>query len=433
MLFLERPYLASDVQKCIVKKLKDAKIQFGPAIIEVRVAVASDRLPFGDGSFTVDPITFEPYFTLSKTGQIQYAVRVAKCDRLVLPDCAETDSWIERGKEFGEKVDRLLREGLYPEISTYDAVWALTYYFLSARILSPSETTDFLMEWIRHKHNGYSNSINRGDLDPSDTKIRNAVNGWRPKNPAKTRRIFSRRGRQVSATDVDQILQLFSKYDDQRRAFALLSYVKANAILLPSHQCAECLCQKNPALSVFKYWAELADCEFWLCPIPYHRLTSLDKFSTRNVKAFLMLLASSFLVAKWRPANWLEEQCSIFFIAFKYTTETTEFASLDEALGARFSRSELIAKYGAYRARRIRATSTQPRTSATTSDDQPEETKSPSAASVEVEAASSTAPKALDHSARECLDAKPQEAKIRRMRKRKPLSAWKQIPLAKAS
>jgi hypothetical protein len=135
-----------------------------------------DRLPFGRGSMLLDPCTMQPMDALS----LQESIRVLSDHAAQHSVESETILQWDRANRRGigkpsdcwkDRVRRLRLEGLYSEVSTYQAINDLMWDMRVKRKLTEHDAIEEIWRWLLDNHNECSQSINAGKMSAVRKKI----------------------------------------------------------------------------------------------------------------------------------------------------------------------------------------------------------------------------------------------------------------------
>lgn len=346
--FLDRPYRAKDIQEYARRRLEERGVKVSSGFVEVRAVCSSDRLPFGDGSFVYDSVTFEPFYDLNLEGMIEYAFCLYKTEKLVL-DIDESQVLLsrERAREFHENAPMLMRRGLPKTMATDEALWILLRFLVKLCGFSQDQAREYAESWLLEKHNGCSDSINMGDYSKNLSAINRKLD-YLQKHPVRRSDWPEKRPEApLSETDVRKILRLAHDYRSQRRLFRVLAYVKANGIPVPSSFCARRLVAGTPAEPLFGQ--DSACSRLWLCAIPARIWEELVSSSRQACVRFVKELMSRRICGIWSEADVETHRCRQYAFLFDYEEDGRSYLSLDEALAAMFEPRALKACYGRYR------------------------------------------------------------------------------------
>ncbi len=351
--FLDKSYRVDQIERFAQDTLGSKGINVVGGQIEILVNVQSDRLPFGDGSFIVDPVTLSPDYRLSKGGQIDCAYRIFMTERLALPAVYSTTQLNnDKAIEFHNSVNRLLRDGLYAEISTDDALWQVIYYLSKNYSFGPTKVDVFTQHWLHEMHNGCSNSINEGDFTKNERRILEKIGKYDPTR-SKGRGAFSCLPMQLSIGDVTEIASMSSDYKTQKRLFGLLAYAKTNGVKLPSIDCAREFLEGSPASAIVHEEEKDDKADIWICSIPSRAWSlHLGFAASAYVRQRKDLLDLGVLGTIYEGSK-AEHRCGCFAVKISDTNSQELVSNFDEGLRQLYSRSELKALYGPYRAKKL--------------------------------------------------------------------------------
>lgn len=349
--FLDKSYPREQIKAFAEQQLRARSVQVGSGYIEIMADGKGDRLPFGAGSFLVDPATLRVRREVDLAGMIAHAQECRDAKRLSLPSIKS-----KRAKP-GESaylitVKSLLEHGLTKKITTTDSLMKLNYYFRVIKGLGAVETKAKLKELIKSRHNGHSTRINSGKSKSLFAQIDRIVDGfsfdkvkYRPNSEFGVDSNLRRE-------DVRQILARFSSYRDQRAAFSLLKHAKRYGSLENS----ECR-NSTPIVTLNNKQGNLIRVPFLqslLCEIPYKTFRSFDGFNKRSPKKTIDRLVNCGLLEVYSEFSYAKHECRTYRVHFLFAPESPEVESLNAALRESKSPEELISDYGRYRAAKIR-------------------------------------------------------------------------------
>jgi len=332
-------------------KLADAGIRIKPGLIEIMATDKGDRLAFGEGSFLVDPHTFEPLYQIHLSGMIDHAWNLYSGTKLLIEEhLVRPSKPPQTERTFSEIVADLLESGLPPDMTTNAALMKLGWDLICRRRFSREEAARYLKSWIRSKHNGNSRRFNSGKIDDLDSHIERVVRSCdrekskfkshKPKKPIK----------RLTIGDVERITTVFSDYRAQLAAFSLLEHIKTSGVL---RDCIDCSDTKGMREDNRGNYSVLGFLQSWECEIPYGRFIQLDGFDKTHPVKTRKLLKDNGLIKLHKEEDRSRHKCKAYLVFFTFDEKSDEVISLDEALLRIRSESDLKRDYGRYRSARI--------------------------------------------------------------------------------
>jgi hypothetical protein len=227
--FLEKSVSRKALYSACKEFLRYREVFVKPGEIEILATRKGDRLPFGAGSYLIDPFTLEPIYHLTLNETISIADRVFEHQKIKIPfNIPSVDEKLisySVGKSgFNQTVNQLYEEGLYPGITTNRALLMLNWDLQVRNGYPKEEAERFLQSWILKKHNGLSDRFNAGKVDNIFKQIKRIVQGTDPNKAQYSGSKWARRKKRLSLRDVRKIT-LFTENPKLRLAlFSLLEY-----------------------------------------------------------------------------------------------------------------------------------------------------------------------------------------------------------------
>jgi hypothetical protein len=352
--FLDQRYSRFGLFNYLKTKLKaiDSGNEYG--WVESRMGNASDRLPFGKGSMLLDPFTLEPMFDLNLEETIRYAWKFAEENRLTPDekDFKRVGVFLGRtGKDYNAVVNRLLTEGLWPEINTNDALLALNLQFQGVNGLTREEAALKLKEWTQMKTNGLSQRINNGNFAGIDSQIDRIVASFDPKRFNRKNKVSASSEASLSLADVKTLLSYTSDYRMLKAAFSLLRYVagrRSFSVTIISH---DFMSPQRGCNNVSRNSCDL------VVPIPWTAFRKFAGFPENDPARKRKELERLGILKLKREYSADDGRCREYTIFFPFSSDRTPaFSLLDEALARLMDPKELRKNFGDYRATKILAT-----------------------------------------------------------------------------
>ena len=352
--FLDKAYHVSQIEAFARAALTSNGVTITPGSVELCVDVESDRLPFGNGSYVVDPCTLDPIYDLSKGGQIDFAYSVYQKDNLVLPT-EYCDYRVENKstREFFTNTERLIREGLCLEVSTNEALWRIIDYLYRKFDIDRAKIEEFVLCWLHECHNGCSDSINMGDFAKNERRISEMLKRFDSNRIRSYGGYFTKSAETLSLKDIAAIVELSSDYKTQLRLYGLFGFAKANGIRVPSIECAQSLLDGSPATLLVSSTDNDRPTEIWICTIPSYVWKDRLGFAASAYSAQRKALEDLNVVALVYEGSHERKRCACYAIKFHFDDSEPLVSCLDDGLVQLFSRTELKQRYGAYRARKL--------------------------------------------------------------------------------
>lgn len=344
--FLDQLYYKDDVALFAREKLEQAGMVIRSGIVEIRLGKTPDRLPFGKGSLLVDELTLNPQPELSLSAMIHAAESVKENHALSVkaPVRHKPQNPTMSKEERFALAGYLERYGLPATVSTNDALLALNLRLMGQMLLQADEASEWMKDWIRRRHNGYSRRVNTGRLKELDARIDRIVAGFKPTKFKGNRTKETKSDGQLSLGDVEQLCNSIEDQKVLRAAFSLLEYVKSRGKLVDPSELSED--RKLPALptSICNYIV-VGFQQVWRCEIPYTMLQKLDGFGKQQPNRMLRRLQSIGLVKPWLHHSREHHKAKTYLISFTFDNSTRPVSGVYEGLGLLFSTKELNRRF----------------------------------------------------------------------------------------
>ncbi len=332
--FLERVYFRDDIYDFARQRLLNANVQVKSGYIEIMATRKNDRLPFGKGSFVVDPATLDPLYELSLKGMIRHAQSIKNRSQLSIVGISRHRELRNLGKgDFGVTVEFLEDYGLPFGISTNEALLLLNRKQQGVLRRTPAEAARWLKSWIRKHHNGRSNRISNGEWQDVDDQIDRIVSSFDPSKYSRQNLTSITLSLRLTIRDIETLLAAGFDSKLLRAAFSLLEWVKNRGTLVLSIDrddsedstgyVRDCLIRNN-------YLAQLS--QVWLCQIPKGAMRQFSGFKKSNPAETLKRLIDRGLIELEREYNHAQHRCRTYLVFFTFVQESQEVVSLDEAL-----------------------------------------------------------------------------------------------------
>jgi hypothetical protein len=336
--FLEKPVAREELFHGFKNFFQQKNLTVEPGVVEILASRKGDRLPFGEGSYLVDSFNLEPIYHLTLKETIAIAFRVFQDQKIDVPFNIEIldpvlDPCPQDNSVFDLIVTRLYEEGLYPEITTNEALLKLSWDLIIRKGYSKEQTEKFLISWILQKHNGLSNRFNAGKVDAILSQIKRIVQGT---NPILAKYPISRyavREKKLSLSDVGKIILLTKDQKLQLAIFSLLEF---------------CFCfgkefknrkrEKNKISNI--YGSQKGDVTYrshikadFYCEISKKTLQHLPGFGKREPQVTMRKIEGLGLLSLKRRAHPQSHHCRQFWVHFKFEeNDPLKVVSLDEGL-----------------------------------------------------------------------------------------------------
>lgn len=311
-----------------------------PGQLEIMATNKGDRLPFGEGSYLVDPrsLTIIEPLTPKKTISRTYDVFLNYKIDLPFQTRESSTDWpihTQEDNNFRQIVDRLYEEGLYPEISTNDALLELCWDFHITKGYSKEETETVLTSWILKKHNGLSNRMNAGKMDEVIAQIKRIVSKIDPGKTKYQGSKYALREKKLSLSAVRKIRSLTDKPKLQQAIFSLLEYCN-NFKKCTNYFNRENTNTKisNSYMSVDNDMMDQSTCQRrWYCDISKETLKHLPGFDKANPQIAMREIVDLGVLSLKRRAHPASHHCRQYWVHFDFDeNDPFKVVSLDEGL-----------------------------------------------------------------------------------------------------
>lgn len=323
-------------------QLRSGGVSLGPGTVEIMANKKGDRLPFGDRSFLLDPLTLEPIYHLTLAEKIRFAGQIWQHQKMAvilpIPEGVKSPTGTCYRGDFVELVARLNDEGLFPGITTNDSFLKLGWDLIVRQGCPKKEAERYLQSWIRQKHNGLSNRFNKGRLDLLDKHITRVISSIKLGLVSYQGSKYSRRNKRLSLTDAKQIISLTADSRLQLATFSLLEYCLN--FRKESTEKKELISNLYGAgQSPVTYGAEIRENDPRLrtptnfyCPISKKTLRHLTGFDRSNPKSTLSRIIDLGLISLKRNAHPAAHKCREYWVLFPFNeSDPARVVSLDEA------------------------------------------------------------------------------------------------------
>ena len=336
--FLEKPVAREELFHGFKNFFQQKNLTVEPGVVEILASRKGDRLPFGEGSYLVDPFNLEPIYHLSLNETIAIAYNVFQHQKIEIPfEILRVDQTLVSNTRNESVYDCIVcwlnEEGLYPEITTNEALLKLTWDLIVRRMYSKEEAEKFLINWVHQKHNGLSNRFNAGKVDQIIDQIRRIVKETDPGLARYPVSRYARREKKLSLTDVRKIILLAENPKLQLAIFSLVEY---------------CLCfgkkaqtrnEDKPLISNL-YVSGIEDVTYrsgsvgdFYCEISKKTLQHLPGFDKANPQKTMQKIIDLGVLSLKREAHPDSHHCRQFWVHFKFEeNDPVKVMSLDEGL-----------------------------------------------------------------------------------------------------
>lgn len=330
---------------------QERNVTVKPGFVEILAGGKGDRLPFGEGSYLVDPFTLEPIYHLTLKETISEAYNIfqhGKIDiRFEIRKAGQTSiSAPQNNSVFDLIVGRLYEEGLYPEITTNEALLKLSWDLIVRKRYSKEEAEKFLTNWILRKHNGLSNRASAGKIDNIIAQIKRIVRKTDPSLAKYPVSRYALRQRKLSLNDVRKIILLADDPKLRLAIFSLLEYClcfgkKAQEKKERRHYIGNIHVSGKGHVT---YGSGFQD-NFY-CEISKKTLQHLSGFDKANPQIAMQKLEELAVVSLKRQAHPRSHHCRQYWIHFPFDEEDSlKVVSLDEGL-SKFNRVNKVKVFG---------------------------------------------------------------------------------------
>lgn len=336
--FLPKPVAREALYKGCKGMFQQSGLLVKPGSVEIMAARKGDRLPFGEGSYLVDPFTLEPIWHLTPQQTIKEAFKVFQFQKVEIPFNVHQQAGIlvpdwQGVGAFNQTVSRLLDDGLYPEISTNDALMMLSWDLICRKQYSKEETERYLSSWVKRKHNGYSSRVNAGSIEDIFSQIKRIVQGTDPGKAKHKGSRYAVREKKLSLTDVRKILSLTHEPKLQLALFSVLEYCLNFGKTHPGKASTD---NKISNLYVSENghvtYVSRFPTDFY-CEIPQKGLRRLNGFDKANPQNTMEQIVKLGVVSLKRRAHAASHSCRHYWVHFRFdANDPIRVVSLEEGL-----------------------------------------------------------------------------------------------------
>ena len=337
--FLPSPVDRGVLQQGCRSVFKEKNVTVKPGFVEILAGGKGDRLPFGEGSYLVDPFTLEPIYHLTLKETISETYNIFQHQKIDIPfeirKTGQTSiSAPQSNNVFDLIVSRLYEEGLYPEITTNEALLKLSWDLIVRKRYSKEEAEKFLTNWILRKHNGLSNRSNVGKIDNIIAQIKRIVGKTKPSLAKYPVSRYALRQGKLSLNDVGKIVLLTSDPKLQLAIFSLLEYCLNFGKNLHKER------SKKNKIGNKQYVSQKGHVTYrsgfqgnFYCEISKKTLQHLSGFDKANPQIAMQKLEELGVVSLKRQAHPESHHCRQYWIHFSFDEEDSlKVVSLDEGL-----------------------------------------------------------------------------------------------------
>jgi len=337
-------FLPQPLDRCILSKgcrrlFQQKNLIVKPGSVEILAERKGDRLPFGEGSYLVDPFALEPIYHLTLRDTISEAYKIFLYQKIDIPFGLQTSDrdpviYPPRESVFDLIVTQLYEEGLHPDITTNEALLKLSWDLIVRKGYSKEEAEHFLVSWIRQKHNGLSNRVNSGKMHNIIAQIRRIVQRVNPglaKYPVSR---YALRKKKLSLNDVRKIVVLTNDPKLRLAIFSLLEYCLNFRKNLHKRR------SEKTKIGNKHYVSERRDVTYrsgfqknFHCDISKKTLQHLPGFDKANPQITMQKIEELAVVSLKRQAHPRSHHCRQYWIHFPFDEEDPiKVVSLDEGL-----------------------------------------------------------------------------------------------------
>jgi hypothetical protein len=317
---------------------KQNNLTIQPGVIEILASKKGDRLPFGEGSYLLDSFDLEPIYHLTLKETISLAYEVFRYQKIELPfETQKEDELLVVTSQgtgvFNVMVNRLYEEGLYPGITTNDALLMLSWDLQIRKAYSKAETERILVSWVKTKHNGLSDRYNSGKIDQTITQITRIVSTTDIEKASFSGSRYALREKRLSLNDIRKIVSITQDPKLRLAIFSLLEY---------------CLCfgkrtqdrKRDKEFISNLYVSERGYVTYrsgftedFYCEISKKTLQHLPGFDKANPQIIMKKILDLELLSLKRKAHPESHHCRQYWVHFKFDeNDPTKVVSLDEGL-----------------------------------------------------------------------------------------------------
>ncbi|MDP3025893.1 MAG: hypothetical protein Q8O10_10235 [candidate division Zixibacteria bacterium] len=338
--FLSNPVSRELLYQRCKDLLSEKDVNVKPGEIEILAKKSGDRLPFGSGSYIVHPLTLKPRTNLTLKQTISKAYDIFKKHKIEIPFKIQalnqtSIGGTQRPRDYKQIVSRLYDEGLYPEISTYEAFMKLSWDMRIRQGRSEEETEGTLIMWIREKHNGLSNRMNAGRIDEVLAQIKKIVTSIDEKK-AKfigTGSVFAEK--KLSLGDVRKIVLLTVDSKLRQAMFSLLKHcMKKGKHIADFNGEGKTNKPSNSYMSGTDYLRSSQGSQKDLyCAIPKKTFQQLVGFDKANPQIMRRKIEALGLLSLKKKAHPDSNHCAEYWVHFQFDeNDPVKVASLNEGL-----------------------------------------------------------------------------------------------------
>ena len=318
---------------------QERNVTVKPGFVEILAGRKGDRLPFGEGSYLVDPFTLEPIYHLTLKETISEAYNIFQHGKIDIPFDLQSPSLTpvfgpQGSGIFDQIVIPLYEKGLHPDISTNDALLKLSWHLVVRRGCSKEEAERLLINWIQQKHNRCSKRVNSGKLEYVFDQIRRIVKGVDPNRARYPVCRYAVREKKLSLSDVGKIISLTDDPKLQLGLFSLLEYCLNFGKNLHKER------SKKNNIGNKQYVSDREGVTYrslfqknFYCEISKKTLQRLPGFGKANPQIAMRRIEELGIVSLKRRAHPQSHHCRHYWIHFAFDEEDSlKVVSLDEGL-----------------------------------------------------------------------------------------------------
>lgn len=306
--------------------------------VEIMAKRTGDRLPFGEGSYLVDPYNLEPIYHLTPRETILQSYRAFQYQKVDIPFTVHKQNgilvpdWQGMGV-YNQVVSRLLDHGLCPETSTTTALMKLSWDLIVRKGYSKEETERYLVSWIREKHNGLSNRGNQGRIDDIFRQIERIVQRTDPGKARYSGSRYAVRKKKLSLSDLRKIV---SMTDDRKLQLALFSLLEYCLNFGKTHSGKTSKKTKISNLYVSENghvtYVSGFQTDFY-CEVSQQTLRHLNGFDKANPQTTMQQIEKLGVISLKRRAHPRSHSCRHYWVHFRFNEDDPiQMVSLEEGL-----------------------------------------------------------------------------------------------------
>lgn len=336
--FLPEPVAREILQRGCKDLFQQKNVTVKPGWIEIRAGRSGDRLPFGQGSYLVDPHTLEPIYHLTPRETVLKSFSVFEHHKTGLPFDIRPPTEIplldpEGSSVYDRIITRLLEEGLCPEICTTDALMKLSWDLIVRQGCTKPEAERFLINWIQHKHNGLSTRVNSGRMDDIFAQIGRIVKATDPSKARYSGSRYARREKRLSLSDVRKILALTENPKVRLALFSSLEYClnfrkEHSGRTGTDNKISNLYLSGNPNVTYGSGFQE----EFY-CEIAKKTLQHLPGFDKANPQIMMREVLGLGVLSLKKEAHAQSHSCKHYWVHFRFNGDDPIWeVSLEEGL-----------------------------------------------------------------------------------------------------